>query len=186
MKLQELEYTGRVEKILVSTPDSSLETRAVDQLAVGHEGLPGDRHTGYLKSAGGRDKPFYTRGTTIRNHRQWSAVSVEELKEVSSIMKIDEIKPEWIGANLLVSGIPSFTKLPPLSRLKIGRSLVLIVYEENLPCDLPQPFIEQGIGRNIKPSFSSAGKDRRGLVGWIEREGSIKTGDEIKVFIPAP
>jgi len=184
MNLEKINFQGTVTAILLSTADSKLETRRIDSLSVGFEGFPGDRHYGFLKSAGGRDKPFYTRGTTIKNHRHWSAVSVEELSKIADLMGISELQPEWIGANLIFKGIPNFTKLPPLSRIAIGRELVLVVYEENLPCDLPLPYIESGAGRKPKMGFAKAGKDRRGLVGWIEREGKIKTGDDVHVYIP--
>ena len=47
----------------------------------------------------------YAQGTEIRNTRQISIVSVEELAFIADSMGIDTLQPEWVGANLLVSGM---------------------------------------------------------------------------------
>jgi MOSC domain-containing protein YiiM len=96
-------------------------------------GIAGDRHYGFTFPSNAR-YPMYPRRTEIRNSRQFSIISQEEMKEVAARLNIAEIPPEWLGANLLTSGIPSLTLLPPSSRLTFPGGAVLIVQGENNPC----------------------------------------------------
>jgi len=178
------EHILTLEALYRSRNDHPLETETIPFIHLDHEGIPGDRHYGYLKKSGGRDKWLHARGTLIANHRQWSAVSPEEMSAVARDMALPRMNPEWIGANLLLSGFPDFTSIPPLSRICIGPEAVLVVYGENEPCDLPMPWIEQGSG--LKPSlpFSKAARKKRGLVGWVERPGLISAGDTARVYLP--
>jgi hypothetical protein len=52
-------------------------------------------------------------GTVIRNTRQFTMLSLEELAEIAYAMQIPEVLPEWAGANLAIQGIPNLTMLPP-------------------------------------------------------------------------
>lgn len=178
------EHILTLEGLLRSRNDHPLETESIPFTPLDHEGIPGDRHYGYLKKAGGRDKWLYKRGTPIANHRQWSAVSAEEMALVARDMALPFIHPSWIGANLLFRGYPDFTSIPPLSRICIGPEAVLVVYGENEPCDLPMPWIEQGSGQKAAMPFSRAAKQRRGLVGWVERTGIVSAGDTARIYIP--
>ncbi|MBX8785530.1 molybdenum cofactor sulfurase, partial [Ochrobactrum sp. GRS2] len=63
------------------------------------------------RRAGGRE-PWYQRGTVIRNDRELSLISLEELEKIAAAMGLDAIRPEWIGANIVVEGIADFTLLP--------------------------------------------------------------------------
>ena len=54
---------------------------------------------------------------------------------------------------------------------------------ENRPCVLPAREIEQD-SPGHGPKFKAAAKDRRGVTAWIEREGVLKLGDELRLFIP--
>jgi hypothetical protein len=184
MKFRISEHNPTLEALLRSRNDHPLETEEIPYVFLEHQGIPGDRHYGYLKKAGGRDKWLHKRGALIANHRQWSAISVEELSAVARDMALPQLKPGWIGANLLFRGIPDFTSIPPLSRICIGPEAVLVVYGENEPCDLPMPWIEQGSGSKAAVPFSRAARQRRGLVGWIERPGLISTGDTARVYLP--
>jgi hypothetical protein len=178
------EYHPVLEQLLRSRNDQPLETESIPFAHLNYEGIPGDRHYGYQKKSGGRDKWLFSRGTLIANNRQWSAVSAEELAEISQKMNLPEIKAEWIGANLVFRGFPDFTSIPPLSRICIGPEVVLVVYGENEPCDLPMPYIEKGSGLKAAKPFSYAAKKRRGLVGWVEYPGLISAGDTANIYIP--
>ena len=46
---------------------------------------------------------------SIRNDRQISIVSAEELALIAKELHVPEVKPEWLGANLLISGIPNLS-----------------------------------------------------------------------------
>ena len=84
-------------------PFDHFVTRATEELRLGFEGIEGDFHAGYTRRSGGRE-PWYPRGTEMRNERQLSIVAPDELALIAERMDIAELKPEWIGANLLHGG----------------------------------------------------------------------------------
>ncbi len=186
MKLTPLSFSGKVVAVYATIDQTDFLTGKVDQLELDFEGIPGDRHYGFLKDAGGRDS-HYKRGTKIRNNRQWSAVSIEELKTIAGRLEIPQLEAEWIGANLLLEGIPSFSQLPPFTHLRFYRDgqlqATLTVSEQNMPCRFPDRLIEQHA--EVKPAlgFAKAGIGLRGLVGWVDQVGVILPGDEVRCEI---
>jgi MOSC domain-containing protein YiiM len=147
-------------------------------------GLEGDRHAGLTRPSDGRT-PHYPRGTEIRNDRQISLVSPEELDQIAREMLLPEIRPEWLGANLLVSGVPRLTQLPPSTRLFFSPGAVLVVEHENNPCTGPGRVLADQFARaGLETLFPQAALHRRGLVACVERPGVIAQGDEIRVEIP--
>ena len=143
-----------------------------------------DRHAGMTRLATSREK-HYARGTEIRNERQITIVSRDELAEVARRMDLPELRPAWIGANLLLDGIPSLTALPPNTRLFFPQSTVLVVQGENLPCR----FAGEAIARQAdKPGattlFPKAALHMRGLIACVERPGFITRGDTVRVQVP--
>lgn len=148
-----------------------------DPLEFTHEGIRGDRHHGFMKLSGGREKRLYEEKTLISNLRQWSAVSQEELNQIAAGMGLPYVRPEWLGANLLVEGCSDFTQLPPLTRLVFERSgLTLLVYKENMPCDGPMKVMREQasevVSEEAAKRFGKASIHKRGLVGLVECQGS--------------
>jgi len=92
---------------------ATLVAEPVETLRLGFAGAEGDCHGGLPRPSCSRVKLQYARGTEIRNARQLSLVSEEELAAVAAEMGIPEIRPEWTGANLMVAGAPRFTGIPP-------------------------------------------------------------------------
>ncbi len=109
------------------------------------EGIIGDKHSGLTKLSDSRTK-FYPRGTVIRNTRQISIVSNEELADIAAELKIAVLLPDWFGANLLLSGIPDFTGLKPNTRLFFTSGAVLLITKDNLPCS--------SLSQEILPKYS--------------------------------
>jgi len=159
----------------------------VDHLRVSLEGIHKDRHFGHAKLAGVREKRHHPKGTKIWNSRQWSAVSVEELQAIAEAIGWEgNIEPEWLGANLLLSGCPGLTSLPPMTRLVFPEGVTLRVYNANLPCIWPAETMEREgeVPYEKAKLFAKAALDKRGIVGWIESEGIIRPNDEVQVFLP--
>lgn len=180
--------TGRLEGLYTTPDPEDFVTAQRSVLDFSLEGIPGDRHAGHTRPSGGREKKQYQPGTKIHNNRQWSAVSVEELAEAAKKMGLDALKPEWLGANLLVSGIAGFTALPPLALLRIGdpkNGVVLTAYGENKPCLHPHKALEKSLGQTVKVPFTKAANGLRGLVGWVEKPGKAHVADTLEVWIPA-
>jgi MOSC domain len=175
---------ARTETILVnSTPDEDLSSSRVASVEVNYAGLTGESHSGLVRSSCVRVRHQYPQGTEIRNTRQISIISIEELAIIADNMGIAELKPEWLGANLLVSGIPNFSQIPPSTRMIFAGGASLVVDLENSPCKYPGEIIERhhpGFG-NL---FAKAAVGRRGVTAWVEREGQINTDDSIKLYIP--
>src|SRR5262245_34303512 len=86
-------------------------SEAVDELRLDFQGIERDFHAGHTRRSGSRE-PWYPRGTEIRNERQLSIVAADELAIVAERMAIAEIRPEWIGANLVIEGVPRLSMLP--------------------------------------------------------------------------
>jgi MOSC domain-containing protein YiiM len=93
------------------------------------------------------------------------------------------VKPEWVGANVVVSGIPDLTLLPPSTRLQFPSGAMIVVDAENHPCRYPADIIARHHPEQ-KKGFVAAAMHKRGVVGWVEAEGVIGTGDRITVWIP--
>lgn len=165
-------------------------SEAVDQLELTYEGIKGDLHAGLTREAGARE-PWYTRGIEMRNERQLSIVSAEELSEIAADMGLDEVKPEWIGANIVVEGIPNFTFLPPRSILIFEGGVSIRIDGFNAPCNYAGAEIARYTGieaENLRKTdraleFVKAAHMKRGLVGWVEREGVIRPGDKFTARI---
>lgn len=182
--LTKLSFEGKVDQLLAN-PDrgSGLEKGAVSKAHFHFSGMEGDCHGGLTRASDSRMLKQYKRGTEVRNSRQVSILSREELAEVAARMAIPAVKPEWVGANMLVSGIPDLTLLPPGSRLQFPSGAMLVVDAENHPCRYPAEIIAR---HHPDPAvgFVKAAMHKRGVVGWVEAEGPIRSGDRITVWIP--
>jgi len=184
MARQLKELDARTEAILVnSTADEDLSSSQISSVEASYAGLQGESHSGLVRASCVRVRHQYPEGTEIRNTRQISIVSTEELAIIAENMGLAELKPEWLGANLLVSGIPNFSQIPPSTRMIFSGGASLVVDLENSPCKYPGEVIDRhhpGFGQ----LFAKSAVGRRGVTAWVEREGQINTGDSIDLFIP--
>ena len=177
--------SAQVVGVYVGLDAHTLVTTPADEARVTFEGFVGDRHAGLTRPSDGRT-PHYPRGTEIRNSRQVSIVSAEELAEIARAMALESVRPEWLGANLLLAGIPRLTRLPPGVRLFFSGGAVLAVEGENLPCLAPGRVI-QALHPHISglaSRFVKAAWGRRGLVAWVEKPGLIRVGDDVRLLQP--
>lgn len=176
------EREGTVEAVLKAEDPSTFVTRRLPQIKVELAGIPGDRHYGLLRPADSRQK-IYKRGTLIANRRQISVVSAEECAIIAERLGMDKVLPEWLGANLLVSGIEGLTQLPPGARLLFEGGVGLISEGENEPCIGPGKAIESlGEVPGAARRFVPAAKKLRGIVCSVEREGIIRSGESFRVI----
>lgn len=176
---------GLTERVMISGDPQSAASERWEQVRVNMEGIEGDKHAGLTRRADART-PHFKRGTIIRNSRQVTLVSVEELAEIAALMNLPRIEPEWLGANLLVSGVPNLTMLPPSTRLFFPDDAVLVVEGENEPCIKPGRVIQSRYPDipKLANKFPRAAVHKRGLLAWVERAGLIKTGDRVRVEVP--
>jgi hypothetical protein len=146
-------------------------------------GVEGESRAGLTRPSCSRVTSQYKKGTTIRNVRQFSVVSAEELDEIADAIGVAAIDPAWISASIVIRGIPDFTHIPPASRLQTQDGTTLTVDIHNRPCNLPSPIIDEDAPGHGK-AFKTAARDRRGVLAWVEREGMLRVGDTVTLHVP--
>ena len=164
--------------------DAALETQALSEMALSFAGHAGESRAGLTRPSDSRVLAQYKRGTPIRNTRQLSILSAEDLDAIAAEMGIAALDPALVGASMMIRGIPAFTHVPPSSRLQDEASgTTLTIDLENRPCTLPAKPIEArypGMGGR----FKRAAQHRRGVTAWVEREGVIALGASLRLHIP--
>ena len=176
--------SGEVAGVFLGLAAESLVTTRQSKVNVTFEGFEGDKHAGLTRKSDSRT-PHYPRGTQIRSDRQVSIVSEEELAQIADRMELPEVQPEWLGANLLLRGIPRLTRLPPSTRLFFSEGVTLVVQAENLPCKQVDRII-QSIYPREDPGvlFTQAAIHLRGLVACVEKPGTLSMGEAVSVEVP--
>ena len=158
----------------------SFLTRELPLAVLSYAGLEGDRHAGLTLKAGVRQQ-HVPKGTELRNTRQLSLVSEEELALIAKDLGLARLDWRWLGANVLVRGAPSLTRLAPGTRLVASSGAVLVIDGENEPCRKAGRAIADAVGADeaLASRFVKAAHQRRGLVAWVERPGLLRVGDAV-------
>ncbi len=167
----------------VADRQAQLASTPLTRIDANFAGYAAESHGGLTRPSDSRVLSQYPRNTEIRNTRQFSILSEEELALIAKEMGVKTFDPQWLGASMVISGIPDFTHIPPSSRLQFSSGATLTVDMENRPCVLPGPVIERahpGLGKLFKP----AALGRRGVTAWVEREGVISHGDQVSLHVP--
>jgi MOSC domain-containing protein YiiM len=167
----------------VADRDAALAAEPCAALTLTFAGPEGEAHAGLTRPACSRVSAQHKRGTPIRNVRQLSVLSAEDMATIAAGMGLDTLDPAWLGASLVVEGLPDFSHLPPSSRLQGPDGVTLVVDMENRPCTLPARVIEAarpGFGKAFKPAAAG----RRGVTAWVEREGVLRLGERLVLHIP--
>jgi len=173
-----IDWLGRV-------PDRTarLHSAPLKRVELGFDGLRGEAHGGLVRPSCGRVTGLYPRGTEIRNTRQISLMSGEELARIGAEIGVDDLPPELLGVNILLSGLPDFSHVPPSARLLADTGACLTIDVQNRPCILPGREIEAAFPGHGK-AFKAAAKGARGVTAWVERPGTLALGDHLTLFIP--
>jgi hypothetical protein len=168
---------------LVPDRATSLRAEARPAVMARFSGVEGEAHAGLTRPSCSRVLAQHPRGTEIRNARQFSLVAAEELAEIAARMGLPRFDPGWIGASMVVEGIPDFSHLPPGARLQGPSGATLVIDMQNRPCHLPVKVIDTdqpGLGA----AFKAAAQGRRGVTAWVEREGMLALGDSLTLHVP--
>ncbi len=167
-----------------------LSKAPMDAIEVNFGGIVGDHHAGASREAyAGEREP---KGTVLRNDRQWSAVSDEELAFMSERLELAEpISASTLGANLCFSGLRDLSLLPRGTRFKFPSGAALTVEEYNPPCrDMSIEVAKKHVTRSGEPlepgAWQRAAMGRRGIVGVVDVPGAIRVGDEVEVEVFEP
>jgi len=164
-------------------PEGEATPVAVTALDLDWGGPVGDRHHGETMRSNTRQASVFAKGTVIRNHRQVSLVSTEELAEIAEAMGIPELLPGLIADNICTEGIPALTTLPRMTRLVFDGGAVLMLGGENAPCTIAGALVHAKHGTPPQ-AFPKAAIGRRGVTGWVERPGTVRPGEGLLVVTP--
>jgi MOSC domain-containing protein YiiM len=177
--LAEVVWLGSVE-----TKDrAELLATAARRLDLTFAGIPGSVHSGLTSPSCARVTAQHPKGTEIRNVRQLSIISAEELDAIARTLGLATIDPARLGASIVLRGIPDLSHVPPSSRLQSAAGTTLVVDMENRPCQFPGRSLEAahpGHGRG----FKTAARGLRGVTAWVEREGPLTLGDRLALHVP--
>ena len=116
------DFTARViwlgtQKVPVT--DLVITSVPVSEMPLGFAGYAEESHAGLTRPSCSRVLKQHPRNTQIRNARQLSIVSAEEMAEVAADLGLADWDHAWVGASLVLEGIPDLTHLPPSSRLQV-------------------------------------------------------------------
>jgi MOSC domain-containing protein YiiM len=178
-------FSGRITwlGVVASEDRKALVAEARDALDLTFAGIAGSVHGGVARLSCSRVTAQHPKGTPIRNERQLSILSVEEMGQIAARMGLDTLDPARLGASIVIEGIDDLSHLPPSSRLQAPSGATLVVDMQNRPCILPARSIDTvhpGYGRAFKP----AAEGRRGVTAWVQREGRIALGDRLTLHVP--
>jgi hypothetical protein len=177
-------FSGRITWLgLVPDRSRGLVAQALDSLELRFDGPVGETHAGLTRLSCSRVTAQYPKNTVIRNVRQLSVLGAEDLVAIAQAMGIDRLNPGLVGASLVIEGIPDFSHLPPSSRLQADGGATLVVDMENRPCTLPAKPIEAALPGHGK-AFKPAAAGRRGITAWVEREGTLRLGEIVRLHVP--
>jgi hypothetical protein len=155
-------------------------------------GPTGDKHSGMTRKLSGHDGDYLKsselqRGEEVFNWRSWTALSAEEVSDVESLIRHD-IPPGTLFENMVISGVPNFSTLPPTSRFVFRRSAtqpILAVWEENGPCKT----VGERLARlhekpDLTKDFIKYAQGRRGVMGFVLSPGRVVIGESVKIYGP--
>lgn len=182
--LKPTEFTARVTWLgRVVGQEHDLRSAPLVEAGLTFAGIDREFHGGLTRPSCSRTLSQYPKGTEIRNVRQLTILSQEELDLIASDMGLEKLDPVWLGASMVVEGIPDFSHIPPSSRLQAPSGASLIVDMENRPCIFPGREIDKDHPK-LGPKFKPAAANRKGVTASVEREGHVKIGDEVRLHIP--
>ncbi|MBL4813504.1 MAG: MOSC domain-containing protein [Rhodobacteraceae bacterium] len=162
----------------------TITTLPMNEMKLGFAGLEqGEIHAGLTRPSCSRVLAQYPRDTEIRNTRQLSLICAEESAAIAAQSGLDTLDPAWLGASIVLSGIPDFSHLPPGARLQSENGTTLTIDVQNRPCLFPALSIEAAKPGHGK-DFKSIAKGLRGVTGWVERPGTLLLGDKLRLHIP--
>ncbi len=169
-------FTATVEAVCISVPGVRVAKAPQDEGFLGPYGLVGDRHEAeFRRTRDGGQQP---------NHRQWSAVSNEEVAELCADMGVNP--PFALGAmgeNLRLSGV-KLMDVPEGSVLELPSGARLLVSGSNDPCINAAQELSETYGPQVGQYFVKQAFGRRGILGTVLETGVVRPGDTVTILLP--
>ncbi|MEP1765352.1 MAG: sulfurase [Sulfitobacter sp.] len=168
-------------KVPLNRPN--IRSQPVTSAQATYAGFADDYHGGLTRPSCVRVKNRHPKGTEIRNTRQLSILSAEEMAEIAAEIGLEALDPIHLGASMVIEGIPDFTFVTPGSRLQTQNGTTIVIDVENGPCNFPAREIEEDAAGHGK-AFIAAARGKRGVTAWIEREGVLEVGETLRLHVP--
>jgi len=162
---------------------AEIETLPIDDMQLGWEGYAPDCHSGVTRPSCSRVVAQFARGTEIRNVRQMSILSAEEMAAIAAGLDLPGLEPAWLGASVVIEGIADFSHVPPSSRLQAEDGTTLVIDMQNRPCRFPAKTIETAVPGHGR-DFKAVAEGRRGVTAWVERPGRLRRGETLRLHVP--
>lgn len=162
---------------------TDIRAQSVPQVNAFFSGLEDDYHSGLTRASCVRVRDQHPKGTEIRNTRQLSILSSEEMAEIAALIDLEALDPSLLGASMVIEGIPDFTFVPPGSRLQTETGTTIVIDVENGPCNGPAKEIEKDAEGHGK-AFKAAARGKRGVTAWIQCEGVLIVGEKLRLHVP--
>jgi MOSC domain-containing protein YiiM len=172
-----MQVAVKVEAVCLSAPNARVAKTPQIEAYLGPHGFVGDRHEAEFRRS--RD------GELSANHRQWSAVSSEEVAEICASMGVPAFAPGELGENLRLAGL-RLAALPAGSVLEAPSGARLLVSGRNEPCVNAARELSQRYGPVVGREFVKRAHGLRGILGTVLETGVVRAGDELKVMLKEP
>ena len=167
-----------VEAVCLSVPGVRVAKQPRDEAFLGPHGFAGDRHAAEFR--GSSNNPT----GPAPNHRQWSAVSTEEVAELCAGIGIDPPFADGsLGENLRLSGI-RLVDVPEGSVLEFPGGARLLVHGRNDPCVNAAKELSETYGPIVGLYFVKQAFGRRGILGTVLTTGLVRPGDDVTILVP--
>ena len=166
-----------VEAVCLSVPDVRVAKAPQNEVFLGPHGFVGDRHEAEFRKTrdGSGHRP---------NHRQWSAVSDEEVSELCADMSLEVPFPAGaMGENLRLSGL-KLAEVPEGSVLELPSGAKLLVSGRNDPCVNAAKELSETYGAQVEQYFVKQAFGRRGILGTVLETGVVRPGDQVTILLP--
>lgn len=183
--LKSTDYTAEITWLgsLETMDRTALKSEPRDHINLTFEGIAGECHAGLTRPSCARVVSQFEKGTPIKNERQLSIISEEELAQIAAKMGVDQLDPARLGATVMVRGIGDFTHIPPSSRLQGPDGATVTIDMENRPCHLVTRSLVAERG-DVAKTFKTAAQGLRGVIAWVAAEGRWSIGDTLRLHIP--
>jgi MOSC domain-containing protein YiiM len=169
--------TATVDAVCLSAPGVRVAKTPREEAFLGPYGFVGDRHEAEFRESrdGSGERP---------NHRQWSAVSTDEVAELCADLGVD---PAFafgaLGENLRLSGV-KLADVPEGSVLELPSGARLRVSGRNDPCVNAAKELSETYGSQVGQYFVKQAFGRRGILGTVLQTGEIRPGDDVRILLP--
>ena len=158
------DLTGRIDWLgrVTHRDGAEIAGETLGEMPLSFAGYEAEFHAGLTRPSCSRVITQYPRDTEIRNVRQLSLVGAEELARIAQTLGLGAVDPAWLGASVVISGLPDFSHLPPSARLQAEGGCTLVVDMQNRPCQFPAMTIEAAHPGHGK-AFKAAAEGLRGV-----------------------